>query len=151
LRCCAACCGVLAYRGGEQVVEHLVWLWDARLRDPLHRGVYGGGRGAPTEGLRRDRYAACEAAGPLGSLRNLRQYGAAGFFQPASGCVQVRQDALTCQHRHRHDRLLWGRRRRQCHPRAHQCDPRVNVQILTGQPITDGIGRASRERPASEV
>jgi hypothetical protein len=35
--------------------------------------------------------------------------------------------------------------------RAHQCDPRVNVQILTGRPITDGIGRASRERPASEV
>jgi hypothetical protein len=75
----------------------------------------------------------------------------AGFFQPASGPVQVRQDALTCQHRHRHDLLLWGRRRRQCHPLAHQCDPRVNVQILTGQPITDGIGRASRERPASEV
>jgi hypothetical protein len=79
----------------------------------------------------------------------VRQYGPAGFFQP--GPVQVRQDALTCQHQHRHDLLPWDRRRRQCHPRAHQCDPRVNVQILTGQPITDGIGRASRERPASEV
>jgi hypothetical protein len=73
-----------------------------------------------------------------------------GWLLPASGPVQVRQDALTCQHRHRHDLLLWGRRR-QCHPRAHQRDPRVNVQILTGQPITDGIGRARRERPASEV
>src|SRR6266576_3741033 len=25
--------GALADRGGEQVMEHLVWLWDARLRD----------------------------------------------------------------------------------------------------------------------
>lgn len=119
------------------------------MRDPLHSGVHGGGRGAPAEGLRRDRYAACEAAGPLGSLRNLCQYGPAGFFQPAGPSRSARtrshastDTAMTCCCGAAAGSAI----------RAHISAIRAsNVQILTGQPITDGIGRARRERPASEV
>jgi hypothetical protein len=41
--------GALVDRGGEQVVEHLVWLRDARLRDPLHSGQTGWVRVVVTE------------------------------------------------------------------------------------------------------
>ena len=44
--------GAFVDRPGEQVVQHLVRLRDARLRDPLHCGMHSGGRGVPAEGLR---------------------------------------------------------------------------------------------------
>ena len=59
------------------------------------------GCGVPAEGLGRDRDAAAEAAGPPGSMWNLRQHGPAGLVQPAGGPpIHVRQHALTRQHRH---------------------------------------------------
>src|SRR5215469_9217458 len=44
--------GAFVDRAGEQVVQHLVRLRDARLRDPLHCGMRRGGSGVPPEGLR---------------------------------------------------------------------------------------------------
>src|SRR6266568_4178980 len=111
--------GALADRADEQVTEHLVRLRDARQRDPLHRGVDRGGRGVPAKNLRGDRDVAGEAAGPLRSVRNLRQRLPALLFEPASRpSVQAREHALTRQHADRHDALPLGPHHRQRHPGA---------------------------------
>jgi hypothetical protein len=104
------------------------------MRDSIRRSMDGERRSAPAEGLGRDGEIAGPAAGPLRSVQNLRQRGLARLGQPAGRPpVQAGQHPLTHQHRHRQHLLPAGRHHRQRHPRAHQCDPCVDVQIVTGQ------------------
>jgi hypothetical protein len=112
---------------------------------PSHGILNDGGRGLPAKAPAGGPDPTGEPVGPRGGVRHLRQRQAALLLEPSCRSpVQAGQDAFAGQHRDRHDTLPLGRHQRQRHGGRPQRDPRVDVQVLAGQPDhrRDQIGQS---------